>query len=90
MTTITGIYTGPVPNPLNMVVGNNYIIEVHSVEINPGIFKSAIFRPGSYPPRNGEKVEGIALESVEVLLAMFTEIVVKGSGLKRIIDPRNN
>lgn len=90
MTTITGIYTGLVPNPLNMHVGETYIIEVHSVEINPGIWKSAIFKPGTYPPKNGEKINGIALESVEVLLAMFTDIVVGNSGLKRIIDPRNN
>lgn len=87
MTTFTGIYTGLVPNPLNMVVGETYIIEVHSAEIAPGVWKSAIFRPGEYPPPEGEKVNGIALESVEVLLAMFTEIVVGGSGLKKIIRP---
>lgn len=92
MTTFTGIYTGLTPNPLNMVVGEQYTIEVHS-QPHPqcGHYVSAIFLPGTMPARHpGEMVQGIALESVEVLLAMFTEIVVGSSGLKKIIDPRNN
>lgn len=90
MTTFTGIYTGLVPNPLNLRVGETYTIEVHSIQDPSGLWKSAIFMPGSYPAKEGEVLTGIALESVEVLLAMFTEIVVQGSGLRKLIVPPRN
>ena len=90
MTTFTAIYTGLVPNPLNMVVGESYTIEVHSAQDANGYWRSAVFMAGKYPPPEGEKLQGIALESVEVLLAMFTEIVVVGSGLKKLIVPPHN
>lgn len=95
MTTFTGIYTGLTPNPLNLQLGEQYTIEVHSVQDGTGNWRSAIFLPGQLPAAEFEKVNGIALESVEVLLAMFTEIVVQGSGLRKLIvpprnDPRNS